>query len=111
MTTWEAAGSLREVKDLLGVLDPKEALRRVTSAPVYRFRYKAGARPTTGDYQTEYAGPVADEAPWIVHHGGRIFNPVSGVGHALAAIQALAAEVAELRQQLADLRKPTKRSA
>ena len=99
--TWEAAGSLREVKELLGKMDPVEALARLKGATVHRFHYREGARPTTGDFDTEYVGVMADEAPWAMHHNGRIFNPVSAFGHAVAAIQALASKVEELESKLA----------
>ena len=99
--TWESAASTRAVKNLLGRLDPQEALQRILSAPIHRFTYKADAAHVGGDYETEFAGIVADEAPWAMKHQGRIFNPISAAGHAFAAIQALAAEVADLKAQLA----------
>lgn len=103
VTTWEAAGSLREVKHVLGRLEPMEALARILAAPVSIFRYREKGRPTTGDYSTEYAGVMADEAPWAMHHGGRIFSPVSAFGHAAAALQAVAAEIDRLRARMAAL--------
>lgn len=99
--TWEAAASLREFKDLLGRLDPAEALAKLLSTPVHRFKYREDARVSTGDHDTEYLGVMADELPEAMHHNGRIFNPVSAFGLCVAAIQALAQENRELKERLA----------
>lgn len=101
VTTWEAAASTREVKLLDGPIDPQEALDRVLSAPVYRFRYDPDRQGVGGDYETEFVGVVADEAPWVMMHKGRIFSPISAFGHAAAAIQALSAKVDELEARIA----------
>lgn len=93
VATWEAAASYREVKNLVGLLDPQLALERIRSAPIHLFRYKRDATHVGGDYETLFAGVVADEAPWAMKHGGRIFNEISAVGHAFAAIQALESRV------------------
>ncbi len=87
--TWTAAASLREFKHILGLLDPALALKRILEAPVELWRYRKDARSTTGDFDKLYAGVVADKAPWAMHHGGRTLDPISTVGHAFAAIQAL----------------------
>lgn len=102
VTTWEAAGSLREVKQLLEELSggAEKALSRLCQAGVYAFRYIAGARPTTGDRETVYTGVVADELPEVMHHGGRIFSPVSAFGQAVLAIKALAARNEQLEARL-----------
>lgn len=88
---WGSAASIREVKDLLGTVNDKaqEALNRVLKAPVYDFHYKEGVRPSTGDFDTTYRGVVADEYPEVMHHGGRIFNPINAFGELVLAIQAL----------------------
>lgn len=99
--SWAAAGSLQEFKELAGKMDPREALSRLLDANVYRFHYKPDAALTTGDFDTEYVGIVGEEAPWAMHHEGRVFNPVSAFGHAVAAIQALTAQVKELEGKLA----------
>ena len=101
VTTWEAAASTRQVKNLLGKLDPAVALDRILKAPIHRFTYRKGERGVGGDFDTEFAGIVADEAPWAMKHKGRIFNEISAFGHAAAAIQALTARVAQLEAQLA----------
>lgn len=102
VTTWEAAGSLRAVKDVIAeVSDTADAvLSRLLGAGVYEFRYREGARPTTGDRETVYTGVMADEVPEVMHHGGRIFSPVSAFGQAVLAIKALAARLAKLETEL-----------
>jgi len=97
---WSAAGSLREVKDIHGELSPAEALNKVLETPVHLFHYKDGVRPTTKDYETEYAGVVADEAPWAMHHNGRILNPINTFGYTVAAIQEMSRQLAELREKV-----------
>lgn len=97
--SWASAGSTRDIKLMAGLLDPQEALRAVLEAPVHRFRYKPGTG--TLDSATEYAGIVADEAPWAMHFNGTILNPVNTSGYAFAAIQALQAELDALKAELA----------
>lgn len=98
--TWESAASMRQFKDVLGRLDPRDALRRIEQAGIYAFRYRKPAEGerlmNTGDFDTEYTGVMADEAPWAMHHKGKIFSPISAFGHAAAAIQALASRVSAL---------------
>ena len=87
--TWESAASYRDAKELHGLLEPETALQRIVDAPVHRFTYKKDYRGVGRDYETEFAGIVADEAPWAMKHKGRIFNEISAFGHAAAAIKAL----------------------
>ena len=98
--SWASASSTRDVKILAGLLEPQDALAAVLAAPVHRFRYKPGAG--TQDSTTEYAGIVADEAPWAMHFNGTILNPVNTTGYAFGAIQALQAEIEALKKQLAE---------
>ena len=98
--SWAAASSTRDAKLMAGLLEPQEALDAILSAPIHRFRYKPGAG--TQDSTTEYAGIVADEAPWAMHFGGAILNPINTSGYAFAAIQALKAEIDALKAQLAE---------
>ena len=105
VTTWEAAASVRESKNILGQLAPRYGLQRILAAPVYEFQYRTrstrGQRiTTTGDYDTHYAGVMADEAPWAMHHSGRIFSPVSAFGHTALAIQDLHERLALVEQTL-----------
>ena len=97
--SWASAGSTRDVKIMAGLLAPRDALAAVLAAPVHRFKYKAGMG--TQDSTTEYAGIVADEAPWAMHFGGTILNPVNTAGYSFAAIQALQAEIEALKAQMA----------
>ena len=101
VTTWEAAGSLREVKNVIAEVSDRcfDVLDRLCNAGVYEFTYKEGARPTTRDFDTHYTGIMADDLPEFMHHGGRIFSPVSAVGHLLLAIKALNAKVDRLASQ------------
>lgn len=92
--SWAAAGSTRDLKLLEGFLAPQDALRAVLSAPIHRFHYKPGAG--TLDRGTQYAGIVADEAPWAMHFNGTILNPVNTAGYSFAAIQALEAQITAL---------------
>ena len=104
--TWAAAGSTRDSKLMAGLLEPQDALQAILSAPIHRFRYKPGEG--TQDSATEYAGIVADEAPWAMHYNGSVLNPVNTAGYAFAAIQALEAEIATLKAQLTE--KPARRT-
>lgn len=103
ITTWEGAASLRSVKDLLGRMNPLEALDRLVSVPVYLFRYKEEAEHVGGDKETLFTGVVADEAPWAMMHKGRIFNPISAFGHTVASIQALYDKIVNLEEKVASL--------
>jgi len=101
VTTWEAAGSLSKYKNLTGHIDPKEALDKLLSLPIHTFKYREksldGSRViSTGDFKTEYVGIIAEEAPFLMHHNGKIFNPVNAFGYATAAIQALNERVEKL---------------
>lgn len=92
-TTWEAAASRREVKLLSGLLSKTDALDRILSANIYRFKYRPEWRSVGGDYETEFVGVVADEAPWVMMHRERIFSPISAFGYTAAAIQQLDARI------------------
>lgn len=102
--SWASAASSRDEKLLAGLLAPQDALHAVLSAPVYRFRYKEGRG--TLDSTTEYAGIVADEAPWAMHFNNTILNPVNTAGYAFASIQALQAEIDALKAEIAKRRHP-----
>ena len=101
-TSWTAAASLREFKNLLGVReDTAAALRLVCGLPVWDFRYKTptehgGRVMGTGDYDTVYTGVMAEDAPWLMHHHGSILNPVNTVGYLVLAIKGLAEKVERL---------------
>lgn len=103
---WAAAGSMRQFKKLLGIReDYDEALRLVVDTPVYDFQYKDKSEAderitTTGDTETVYTGIMADEAPYLMHHKGRILNPINTTGYLMLAIKALTAKVDALEGQL-----------
>jgi len=105
---WAAAGSLRQFKKVLGIRDDAaDALKMIAETPVYDFKYrpKSEAAPgeritNTGDVETVYTGIMADEAPWAMHHNGRILNPINTFGYTMLAIKALLARVEDLEGQL-----------
>lgn len=86
--SWAAAASLREYKHLLGERNDADAsLDMLVGTPVYDFRYKEGKG--TGDTERIYTGVMADEAPWAMHFGKKILDPISTFGHTLLAFRAL----------------------
>ena len=99
--SWSAAGSSRAWKDIDAPLDPNEALQTVLKTPLYKFHYKRGGTITTGDYSTQYVGPIAEESPQFMHHQGRILNDINTLGYTAGAIQALEARLKALEAQLA----------
>ena len=101
LTSWAAAGSLRELKDIQGEHDAQDALDKILSARVYDFHYKDGKG--TLDRETDYVGVVADEAPWAMHYGGAVLNPVNSLGFTVLAFQAMAHELAAMKRKLAAL--------
>lgn len=102
VTSWAAAASLREYKDVGERMSPQDALRAMLEIPVHRFHYKAGKG--TQDRSTEYVGVMADEAPQFMHYGGRIVNPVNTLGYTIGAVQALHQEIESLRRELAEVK-------
>ncbi len=87
VTSWAAANSSREMKDIIGTAISEEALAEIIKAKVYRFHYKP--KMGTGDSDTEYVGLMADEAPWAMHYNCSIVNPVNTLGYMVLGIQAL----------------------
>lgn len=106
--SWASAASTRDTKILAGLLAPQEALASILATPIHRFRYKAGMG--TQDATTEYAGILAEEAPWAMHFNGTVLNPVNTAGYAFSAIQALQAEIDTLKAQLAERTRRTWRT-
>ena len=103
ITSWAAAGSLRELKDILGEHDAQDALAKMLTARVYDFHYKPGKG--TQDQETDYVGVLADEAPWAMHYQGGVVNPVNTFGYTVLGFQALHDEVKTLRAEVAALRR------
>lgn len=104
--SWASASSGREHKILEGSFDPAEALKLVMNTPIYRFHYKTDAVQSTQDFTTQYVGPVADEAPWAMHHDGTILNPINALGVPLAAMQAQQAQIEALKAEIEALKHP-----
>ena len=106
---WAAAGSLSVYKDIHSELAPQDALDAILCTKPMLFNYRRetleGDRAiTTGDFETEYAGVLGEDAPWAMHHNGKIFSPVSAFGYTVAAIKAMEAEIVELREVIAELK-------
>lgn len=107
--TWAAAGSLKQFKNILNLrTDAQEALQRILSTPVYDFRYKSQRESSehitsTGDVDTIYTGLMSDEAPWAMHHNGRILNPINALGYTVLGFQAMAERISHLESKLAAL--------
>jgi len=103
ITSWASAASRREWKAVLGPHDARSALVEILRTPVWDFRYREGA-PSTGDLATLYTGPMADEAPWAMHYGASIVNPVNTLGYMILGFQAQDEIIAALKAEIADLR-------
>ena len=109
---WAAAASLRQFKKVLGIRDDaKEVLEKIVNTPVYDFQYrdKSEAEPgerimNTGDTETVYTGIMADEAPELMHHHGRILNPINTTGYLMLAIKGLYEELMTAKQEIAALK-------
>ncbi len=99
VTTWEAAASTRDKKHVYGRSDSQLALQRILDMPIYNFRYRS-PNHTTGDIETMYVGPMAEESPFVMHHGERILNPINTFGYTTLAIQALHQRIADLEQEI-----------
>jgi hypothetical protein len=89
-----------EEKDIVGLIDPQDALDAVLKTPIHKFhpRDSEGKANKT----LTFAGQVdSDCDPRMQIGEGSWTSPNHQAGMAFAAIQALAAEVAELKAQLA----------
>jgi hypothetical protein len=84
----------RALKEDFGPVDTADVLARVVDLRIERCRYR-------GDGAT-HVGPMAQDfaAAFGVGDDDRVIHNLDASGVALAAIQALAAEVSELRAQL-----------
>jgi len=105
---WATNGTIqtssRAAKDVRGRIDPAAALAAVCATPLYAFTYKGddpvlAARPQVGF--------MAEEADPLLCPDGASASPNTTASVGLAAIQALAAEVAALRAELAARREVT----
>ena len=87
--------SSRQWKDRLGDIDPVAMLRAVMAMPVYRWRYTAGSE--IGD-RLDHIGPYAEDWQAATGFGdGQHISAIDAIGVIVAAVQALAAEVAALK--------------
>jgi hypothetical protein len=102
---WAAAGSVRAFKNIERErTDAQATLRQLIATPVYDFHYKQKSESderltTTGDIETTYTGIMADDAPWAMHHHGRILNPVNTFGYTLLGLKALDERIAALESK------------
>jgi hypothetical protein len=102
VTSWAAAASKREYKNILSTVTSKtDALLSILRTPIYNFRYKEGVG--TGDYKTVYTGLMADEAPWAMHFDGGILNPINMFGYTVLSIQALHDKIEKLEEKVRTL--------
>jgi hypothetical protein len=91
------AGSDRAIKEAFTPVDPRTVLDSVRDLPIERWRYKGDGAAHIGPMAQDFA------AAFGVGDDDRVIYTVDAQGVALAAIQALAAEVAELRAEVARL--------
>lgn len=112
-TTTDLGGSI--VGAQTSSLDQKEVIEELTdydsalsvicATPLYRFRYKDNrfGNPEYLGIITDYS-PIFGADPDEEHPNGRILNEVNAHGYAMAAIRALAAQVAALRAEVEALK-------
>jgi hypothetical protein len=100
--TWASASSERSSKTaIMERSNDAEVLATLIGTPVHDFKYiNDPSRPNTGDYDTDYVGIIADEAPWAMHHNGRILNPINTFGYTVQGFKALEARISDLESQL-----------
>ena len=109
-TDWAAAGSMRVFKNVGNErTDTAKALKILVSTPVYDFKYKtkeqsSGHVISTGDFKTTYTGIMADDAPWAMHHSGKILNLTNTFGYTVLAIKELLSRIEKLEVELKELR-------
>src|SRR3989304_3774354 len=63
---------------------------------LFDFPYPYKPKMGTGDSATMYVGVMADEAPWAMHYGGNIINPVNTLGYMVLGLQATNKKIDEL---------------
>lgn len=94
VTSWAAACSSIETKDILGPTCKHLAYDRVLNTTIYDYTYKPGYGLKS---KVPYTGPVAEEAPFLMRGGqAPIFSDINGFGHLTAAFQVLAEKVEKL---------------
>ncbi len=110
--SWTADTSVRESKELHGIICGDKAYDNITRVPVYEFEYtddfkngtnNCGKNPrhATAQYGHSahpFTGVVADEAPWAMQgEYNRVFSPINAFGQLTAAFQVLANKVETLQ--------------
>jgi hypothetical protein len=106
---WSAASCIKDSKtDIELWKDPQDALDAILKTNIYNFHYKSkwdgGVRhPSTGDVDTLYTGPMADEAPWAMHQKGSIINPINTFGYTALAFKAMQAKIDALTTRVEEL--------
>lgn len=93
-------GSSRSMKRDITPIDPSVALAAVRATEVVAFRY-APTDDADAGADRWHVGYVAEDAPDVLSPDHATVTPQTTASVALAAIQALAAEVADLKAQLA----------
>lgn len=99
---WAAAASLKRFKNLLSKrTDAAEVLELLTETPVWDFQYKRKGENgehvmSTGDFKTVYTGIMSEDAPWAMHFGGKILNPITTFGYTVLAFKGLVNRVKAL---------------
>ena len=105
--TWAAAASRREWKNVGREVSPQDGLDAILgTAAVYRFKYKDGYG--THDYKTTYTGVMAEDAPWAMHHGGGIVNPINTLGYMVLGFKAHQARIDDHEERIAELERELK---
>tara|TARA_Y100000310_G_scaffold341286_1_gene439976 strand:+ start:1582 stop:2835 length:1254 start_codon:yes stop_codon:yes gene_type:complete len=98
ITSWAAAASLREYKNVLCEANPQDAIDAILDTKAYHFHYKECMG--TLDMATEYVGVMADEAAWAMHYDGRIVNPVNTLGYMVLGFQATDARIESVEDKV-----------
>jgi len=99
ITSWSAASSLREHKDIFGKYESvREAFDTIVHTNVYKFKYRDGLG--TGDSDTKYVGIMADEASWAMHFGGKIVNPVNTLGYMVLGFRSVDERIEQLEHEI-----------
>lgn len=93
-------GSSRALKRDITRIEPADALAAVRATEVVTFRYKPTGEHDAGADRW-HVGYVAEDCPDLLAPDHATVTPQTTASVALAAIQALAAEVADLKAQLA----------
>jgi hypothetical protein len=98
----------RELKDEIAVVDEERILERLIDLPLQVWSYKQGLRDDNGAPvpNDQHIGPYAEDWNQLFGFGdGGAICFIDGIGVALAACKAMAAQVSSLRVEVEELRK------